>query len=800
MRLLDRVVLALLTLSLCWVPAARAKGPEKERTHRGAFFVELPAGARRVGLRADYEPGARTLTVSAPGKAESPPQVVALPAHPGGAVRSQLLDLVGGEHALVLRFGAPDPYVLVLLAPLAEAAASLDAVVVLKGLMSTAPSGGASLDVAPGADGDRLILSEPAEASAGLCGRAAKHTRALDPVRGRFVRVGVPVLGADERKRAKKLQARADSADESSAKANVYLGPWPSAYETDELDAPNLTDGRLQASATPYEVVDLSLATKAGLKSLVVRVKEGRAADASFDLWLLTEQAVFEIDTSSVRENGQFVVDVPATSAEGCLGLTVGVGSPFVEVHGRVSREDAERTEWVGREQVLARPSVVPALARDYAALPPTGRTHAEELARLAEPGDAAGFWVRQSLDGGEGERARGLARLRSAPDGGIGALSRALGVAAPKDELPLAQLLADISPPAAVRPIAGRLGQRSAARRLELRKVVWGMASQPEALAEVGRVLEDAKVPRAQKVEVLRAIAPVAMTLQPKARAHALDLLTTASFREAYVLITAALQLAPHLPEARAVLLGWLDGTRLELGPVERAALRTEVLEAAKNDQVQAGFLAEQSTALLTDPFVRVRVAAAGYLELTPTPRASEALMAGLRKDDFPRVREATLGALGSLRDDPKLAPDVEEAMIRALAKDDAPSVRGRAARTLDRLPRPGTTAALRRSLDKDDSAQVRAEAARALGLVCDQEALGSLTSAARGLTKGARDEADVRLGLNAVTALARLDPPDLDKRLQPLTADSVPGPLRSRVESAIQSGRGGCATAKER
>jgi len=799
MRLLDRVVLALLTLSLCWVPAARAKGPEKERTHRGAFFVELPAGARRASLRADYEPGARTLTVSVPGRAESPPQVVALPAHSGGPVRSQLLDLVGGEHALVLRFGAPDPYVLVLLAPLAEAAASLDGVVVLKGLMSTASSGGTSLEVAPGADGDRLILSEPGAASAGLCGRAAKHTRALDPVRGRFVRVGVPVLGADERKRAKKLEARADN-DESGAEANVYLGPWPSAYETEEFDAPKLTDGRLLASAAPYEVADLSLLAKAGLKSLVVRVKEGQAADASFDLWLLTEHAVFEVDTSSVRGRAQFVVDVPATSAEGCLGLTVGVGSPFVEVYGRVPRQDAQRMEWVGREQVLARPSVVPALARDYAGLAPTGRTHAEELARLAEPGDAEGFWVRQSLDGGEGERARGLARLRSASDGGVGALSRAVGAAEPKDELPLAQLLADTSAPAAVRPIAGRLGQRSAARRLELRKLVWGMASQPEALAEVGRVLEDAKVPRGQKVELLRAVAPAAMKLQAKTRAEVLGLLTTASFREAYVLAAAALQLAPHVPEARAVVLGWLDGSRLDLGLVERAALRTEILEAAKNDQLRAGFLAEQSTALLTDPFVRVRVAAAGYLELVPTPRATEPLLKGLRKDDFPRVREATLGALGSLRDDPKLAPDVEEAMIRALAKDDVPSVRARAARTLDRLPRPGTTAALRRSLDKDDSAQVRAEAARALGLVCDQEALGGLTKAARGLTKGARDEADVRLGLNAVTALARLNPADLDKRLEPLTAESVPGPLRGRVESAIQSGRSGCATASER
>jgi HEAT repeat protein len=195
--------------------------------------------------------------------------------------------------------------------------------------------------------------------------------------------------------------------------------------------------------------------------------------------------------------------------------------------------------------------------------------------------------------------------------------------------------------------------------------------------------------------------------------------------------------------------------------------------------------------------------VSAASYLEvpkLAGSSEASSALEDRLRHDDWPAVREASLGALGSLRRDAKFAEDAERAIIRALAKDREVTVRSRAARTLAELPTEDTLAALRRSLAKDESAAVRAEAARSLGLLCDQASLSELTSAARGITRGARDEADVRLALNAVTALSRLGPPDLNARIQPLRADSVPGPLRGRIDAAVEAGSGGCAAARKR
>jgi hypothetical protein len=214
MRPEKRLALGLMSLALCLAPVARGKGPVRERTHRGAFSLAVPPGAQRAGLVIDFEPNGRTLTLRLDGKTEVPGHVLELPPLPSGATRSELVRLAAGEHALVLRFGESEPYVLVLLPPPVDSAAALDGVVVLKGVLSAASGSGASLSIVDASDGQRLVLSEPGAASGGLCGREAHQTRSLDPRRGRFVRVGVPVLGADERRRASQVSARAVAAGE----------------------------------------------------------------------------------------------------------------------------------------------------------------------------------------------------------------------------------------------------------------------------------------------------------------------------------------------------------------------------------------------------------------------------------------------------------------------------------------------------------------------------------------------------------------------------------------------------------
>jgi hypothetical protein len=804
-------LLFLACVPLLFAPPAQSKAPEATR-HRGAFSVRVPQGTERAALEAVFEPSQRTLTLRAPDKEAVAAHVIELPPLPSAEAHSELVRLAGGEHALVLRFGTKEPYVLVLLPPRLDSAASLDATLVLKGFLGGPAAPDASLDVVDSSEGQRLILSAAAEAKAGLCGRSARSARALDPGKGRFVRAGVPVLGAEERKRASKLSARTESADAPGVSVDIYLGPVPSAFETDDVDLPTLTDARWSAAAAPYEVVDVSPSAERPLEALVVRVSDGASTSAgSWDLWLLTNGAAFEVDTSEVRGAQSFVVDLPPNLRSGCLGLAVAVGAPFVEVAGRLKGPSAETSPRQAslqllagdlglRELALVRPAAVRELALAYRSLEPAARVRAESLARLAEANDAEAFWVRQLIDGNEGERQRARARLQRRPDGGVSALARALGSAPAKDELILARVLAELSPTAALRPIASRLGQRSAARRLELRRVLAELSPEAPFVEEAGRFLLDPAVARGQKVEVARALVPVIAALEARARQEILALLKSASFQEAYVLVPVAVELSLIQPAAQEVLLHWLEEGQMGLSVRQLAALRTEVLGVARDREARAAWLSRLALGLLEDPFLRVRIAAAGYLELAPTVEASVLLQDRLRHDDWPGMREATLGSLSSLRPDPAQAAKVDAAMIRALSKDPVPSVRARAARSLDRLPRAETVAALRRSLTKDENAAVRAEAARALGLVCDHGSVVALTAAARGLSRGAHDEADVRLGLYAVTALARLGPADLDARLEPLTAKSVPGPLRARVESAIVAGRGGCATVNQR
>jgi HEAT repeat protein len=801
---------------------AHAAPPKVKTTrHSGAFSLSIPFGPTRLQMSVAYEPTARTLTLNVIGKDLIPARTVQVPEFTGRTVRSELVPLPGREHALVLSFGEPKPYVVVILAPLATALTGvhdgsvtdrsviLADAVVLKGFLVGADGVESSLSTSEGQDGFRLLLSEPASDKARLCGHLQQSTRTLDVGRGRFVRVAVPVLGTSERRGAKKLAAKPDGAGR-----DVYLGEVPSAFETAPFSADPLMDADAARRALPYEARQVLLPAGANIGSLVVEVQQPAPADASWDLWLWTESAIFEVDTSGVRGAPSFVVDLPEELRAGCLALSVGPRSPFVEVRGRLPEDAAalgpagqalagSGAELALRELALRTSTVVPELTETYGSLPEAARTQAESLARLAEPSLAEGFWVRQLLDGSEGEQIRGRARLGADDDDGRGAIGRALRAAKAKDELPLAQTLAELSPAAALRPIAYRLTQRSPARRLELRKVLAELTAEPTFLEEVNALVAEPSASRKQKVEVLRAVAPAVRSLSAAAQTEAWKLLASAQFEEAYVLVPVVLGFGVKTPPARDLLQHWLAGEQLKLAPRELAALRTEILTAAAEQEQASPELAKRAVQLLEDPFVRVRASAATYLataKVAASEEASSALAQRLRRDDWPAVREASLGALGSVRSEAKFREDAEAAVIRALAKDAEPSVRSRAARTLAELPTEDSLSALRRSLDKDESAAVRAEAARSLGLLCDQASLAALTSAARWITRGARDEADVRLALNAVTALSRLGPPDLKSRIQPLTSDSVPGPLRGRIDAAVEAGRGGCATAEKR
>src|SRR6187431_1897456 len=110
MRPTKRLLVGLLSMLLALSPVALGKGPQRVSVHRGAFSVAVPAGAQRAALRADFDASGRRLTVRVDGKSDLPSHVIQLPTLPSGVVRSELVHLTGGQSALVLRFGEPDPY------------------------------------------------------------------------------------------------------------------------------------------------------------------------------------------------------------------------------------------------------------------------------------------------------------------------------------------------------------------------------------------------------------------------------------------------------------------------------------------------------------------------------------------------------------------------------------------------------------------------------------------------------------------------------------------------------------------
>ncbi len=89
----------------------------------------------------------------------------------------------------------------------------------------------------------------------------------------------------------------------------------------------------------------------------------------------------------------------------------------------------------------------------------------------------------------------------------------------------------------------------------------------------------------------------------------------------------------------------------------------------------------------------------------------------------------------------------------------------------------------------DEAEILDVRIRAARALGRVCDAKSADLLTAFAREVaTSGVKGEVLV-VGAAAATALGRLNPPDLQKRLAPLADKNAPRVAQEIAKSALST-----------
>ena len=605
--------------------------------------------------------------------------------------------------------------------------------------------------------------------------------------------------------------AQASQEDASAARGRVELSfaPLSAAPASRRAPGPALFDGDREAVARPHAAAELP---HAGLEvsSLLVHAAPAAAEGgaARRELWLAGEGKVYRVEASEVAPHTPWEIAIPEELRGACLAVVQG-GVPWIaEVTGLgveehlsglgaaalASRLGGQAGELAARALLAQGPDALGDLLAALRELSPQGRRRARQIAAVWGDDALAQVVVRQLMAGDELEQEGARSVLRELDASGRAALVSALGQARPREEVALASALAELAPDQAGGHLVQLLDHPSPARRLEIRRVLAGLAGRPQAQRHLGALLLDGSRTRRSRTELLRALTPFVDRLDASARGQAFAFLQTAGFHEAYRLVPVLLELSRTDPKAAQLGVERFVQNGAGYSALQRAALRRHLLQVGTDAEAPLPWLSPQAISLLTNSQVRVRRAAADYLAKFPVPAAAEVLIGRTRDDEWPEVRQRTVRALGVLRG--RAEEKVEQTVLWSLRKDAEPVVRAAAARALDDMPTEATLSVLRRSLQKDESTIVRAEVARSLGQVCDRASLDALTRLANGLRQGAREEADVRVGLAAAAAVARMAPDEVEERLEPLFRSDVPGVLRARVEAAIEPGLGQCAT----
>ncbi|MCL2723148.1 MAG: HEAT repeat domain-containing protein [Polyangiaceae bacterium] len=324
----------------------------------------------------------------------------------------------------------------------------------------------------------------------------------------------------------------------------------------------------------------------------------------------------------------------------------------------------------------------------------------------------------------------------------------------------------------AALEPLADVMGIGTPETRRTVRNA-FARAARSGSRDELSKLLGRRQASPAARRDLLRAMGPKLAELRPESDMAVTDLLRASpDMATRYLLAEPLAHLArsqdamaserlaefarrdPAWPvRARAV---EVSSGIPALLPIVRAAaddpeprVREAALQAIASSSDIAGRDAA-AHALAGDEWTFVRVAAAEAIGALPADSSSSGALGRALTDASANVRVAAMTSLGKLR-----------------AIREAPRVRAR----LD---------------DAEEDTEVRALAARTLGVMCVQNATGRLTKLAERL-RAPRDEADERIGVAAIDALAMLHPMDLPKRLAPLVDKNVRMPVRRAAERAL-------------
>lgn len=725
------------------------------------------------------------LLVTVPSEALSTPRTV------------KVLQLKGGEQALWIRYGSTEEhYSLIILGGVRTQADQIPGAisppeVVFRGFSSPA---GAKLSLHETKEGAAVYVTSSETKS--LCGRnIPSSTQRLDAATGKFQLVKLSPLGASERNAAQVLKPTPATLKDTDLLLQLT---------SDTLSAP--TDGqRDQVWTTAYDAVSLRFNTKQSQEDLVFEFKE--PLGEAVTLQLASESSVWTLQFEPF-EGTTYALPRPPEAQ--CLALVHAVRPVgLVEVMGRINLEppatvaglvaQLETDEYSRSQRALALlgTPALSALLTAYPRLSPAGQVRALTIAERA-PFGAPLLVLGLDLGpnaGYERSHAALIARKTAGRDALIDRLASDRVLSPDR----LSRTLFEIDPSGGAQVIIK--GMESAKPELRasyqktFRSLFADLKTRPSFESPLFKEGQFERLNRFAQIAILRSLADSYDLAN--VQMSTLELARSANFREAYLLAPVLAARRSTLAGSTEILRSWLTSSApSKLEAIERSALVVEILQQLRSPghtPVGDSFGAVV-TPLLASKNMRVRAAAAQFLGDFPHHNAGSALDHALRKDLWPEVRGASAAGLGKLLEpssSSKLSArdraSWEQALIRRVKRDDESSVRRALLRALSNVPTEAAVIAVRKRFNKDKAYEVRAEAALALGRMCDQQSVNDLTRVARALAQGQVDEGAVTLSLNAVSALAQLDPVDLKARVAPLLAPNVPGLLRARVSAQL-------------
>jgi HEAT repeat protein len=655
----------------------------------------------------------------------------------------------------------------------------------------------------------KFVLVAEAREDTRICGQATTplSTRGLDPKTMQLRGATLHRIEKQERDGATKVVAQPRP---SSAKAPLVRVLHATGGSAPGAQA--LTDGKTETTWSEKrpgdghgEFATLRAPSEAPLHGVVVTIapstpKTDGAAPRTF--FLATDQKLFHVtmpEDAWQKPGATYDITLPHPVRTTCVALvldeayTRNAGAPEVSIAevAALTKFDIDGASIDDVAKELANPARaeeaaallrrggddgLAAVAKRWEQLDARGRALAVDVAASAGSCDGTAMdLLTRALSDMESEvKKRALGRIERCGKAATDSLAAAVRGPDESRRAAAAPLLATIAPVAALDPISEQLGKGNP----ETRRAMRGAFARAAASASRDKLLSlvaKKDLADATRLDLLRATGSRLSELRPESAAAIADVLRSSPDMKTRYLVAQPLSQLARSHDATS-------GELTRLAEMMRRDPEWPVRMRAVELSTGIAPLVPTIVAAAADPEPRVREAALRAIALGKIPAGNDAATHALASDTWTFVRVAAADALGAMSEN---GPG-ETALVAALV-DPSPKVRSAAVSALGNLRATKHAPKIRERLDdgKED-VEVRALAARTLGSMCVKNAADRLTKLAH-LSRSPVDEADERIGMAAIDALATLHPPDLEKRLAPLRAKEVHLPVRRAAERAL-------------